>query len=125
MAGDCCIVDIGELQLPVSLRQGAATACTVASCGSSNSLYFFHRRVETPRFVYAMGRILSPRSVPMLFVSFMARSHCLTTSYIIYYLQRGDATSLYEVSIFYFFNLLFLSRFCVSIDTFRFWALRY
>jgi hypothetical protein len=42
----------------------------------------------------------------------------------LYYLQRGDATSLYGESIFYFFfNLLVLSRFCVSIDTFELWAL--
>jgi hypothetical protein len=66
---------IGELQLPVLL----------------------HRRFAIPRFDYARGRILSPRSVPMLLVSFMARSHCLTTAYI------GVAVSWYGKSILHHF----------------------
>jgi hypothetical protein len=76
------------------LYLGVTTPCIVMS-GSSNGLcrcigefqlpvtVLLHRRVATSRFDYARGRIWCPRSVPMLFVSFMARSHCLTTAYIV------------------------------------------
>ncbi len=91
-SSNCLYRCIGELQLPVLL----------------------HRRVATPRFDHASGRILFPKSVPMLFVTFMARSHCLTTDYII----DSVETLLHCMGsrFFTFFNLLFFSRFCVSIS---------
>ncbi len=42
-----CIVYTGELQLLVSLRQGAATACTVAS-GSSHFPYCYIKELQFP-----------------------------------------------------------------------------